>query len=134
MSTVSGITASDASLISWQEKIKQFKTNLEKLAESLQSGDISAAQDAFSVLVQGMSSNNNPQDNIKSDFDALGKALQSGDLDAAKKAFAKLQQDMQALRKTHRHHHKQSEQANTDTETASDNSTTDSGDSVNTLA
>jgi soluble cytochrome b562 len=134
MSTVSGITTSNASLISWQEKIKQFKTNFEKLAEALQSGDLSAAQNAFSVLLQGMPSNNNPQDKIKADFDALGKALQSGDLDAAKKAFLKLQQDMQALHKTHRHQHKHSEQANTDTETTSDNRSTASGDSVNTLA
>ncbi len=133
MSQVSGITTSDASLVNWQDKMKQFQTNFADLANALQSGDLSAAQKAFSALSQGMPSNNNPENTIKNDFDALGKALQSGDLDAAKKAFSKLEQDMQASRKMHHHsHHKKVEQS--DTETASNNNGTTSDGSVNTLA
>jgi len=142
MSTVSGIGASDASLINWQEKMKQFRTNFENLAEALQSGDLAAAQNAFSALLQSMPSNNNPQDNIKNDFDALGKALDSSDVDAAKKAFSKLEQDMQALRKMSRHHHQNqvaqsdadsdSQTVSDNTDTTSDNTTPDDG--VNTVA
>jgi soluble cytochrome b562 len=141
MSTVSSIGASDSSLITWQEKMKQFQTNFEGLDNALQSGDLTAAQQAFATLLQGTPSNNNPQDTIKSDFDALGKALNSGDMAAAKKAFSKLEQDMQTLKTSrHHHHHKKAAQSDTDsnsqtvsdnTGTASDNTTPDGG--VNTL-
>ncbi|MGA2679414.1 MAG: hypothetical protein ABSF37_08975 [Sedimentisphaerales bacterium] len=141
MSTVSGIGASDSSLINWQANMTQFQTNFENLGNALQSGDLTAAQQAFSTLLQGTSSNNNPQDNIQSDFDALGKALDSGDMAAAKKAFSKLEQDMQALKTSrHHHHHKQAAQSDADSnsQTVSDNAGTTSGniasdDSVNTL-
>ena len=141
MSAVSGIGASDSSLISWQEKMKQFQTSFENLDNALQSGDLTAAQQAFSTLLQGTPSNNNPQDNIKSDFDALGKALNSGDMAAAKKAFSKLEQDMQALKTSrHHHHHKQAAQSDADSnsQTVSDNTGTTSDnitpdDNVNTL-
>jgi len=133
MSPVSGITTSDVSLINWQDKMKQFRTNFENLANALQSGDLSAAQKAFSALLQSMPSNNNPEDTIKNDFDALGKALQSGDLDAAKKAFLKLEQDLQTLRKMHHNsHNKKVEQS--DTDTASNNNGTTSDNGVSTLA
>jgi chemotaxis protein histidine kinase CheA len=142
MSTVSGIGASDSSLINWQANMTQFQTNFENLGNALQSGDLTAAQQAFSTLLQGTSSSNNPQDNIQSDFDALGKALDSGDMAAAKKAFSKLEQDMQALKTSrhHHHHHKQAAQSDADSnlQTVSDNTGTTSGniasdDSVNTL-
>jgi len=142
MSTVSGIGASDSSLVNWQDKIMQFQTNFDNLGSALQSGDLTAAQQAFSALLQGMPSNNNSQDTIQSDFDALGKALDSGDINAAKTAFSKLEQDMQTLKMSrhHHHHHKQTEQSDTDSnsQTVSDNTTTSDtnttpDDGVNTL-
>jgi soluble cytochrome b562 len=140
MSTVSGIGASDSSLITWQEKMKQFQTNFESLDNALQSGNLTLAQQAFATLLQGTPSNNNPQDTIKSDFDALGKALNSGDMAAAKKAFSKLEQDMQTLKTSRHHHHKKASQSDTDsnsqtvsdnTGNTSDNTTSDGG--VNSL-
>jgi chemotaxis protein histidine kinase CheA len=140
MSTVSGIGASDSSLIAWQEKMKQFQMNFEDLGNALQSGNLTLAQQAFATLLQGTPSNNNPQDTIKNDFDALGKALNSGDMASAKKAFSKLEQDMQTLKTSRHHHHKKASQSNIDsnsqtvsdnTGAASDNTTSDGG--VNTL-
>ncbi len=143
MSTVSGIGASDSSLINWQAQMTQFQTNFDNLGDALQSGDLTAAQQAFSTLLQGTPSNNNSQGTIQSDFDALGKALDSGDINAAKTAFSKLEQDMQTLKASHHHHHhKQAAQSDTDSnsQTVSDNtgttsdSSTTPDDGISTLA
>ena len=135
MSTISSTGTSDASLVNWQAKMKQFRTDFGDLNSALQSGNLSAAQTAFSALQQDAPSSKNPQ--IKADMDALGKALNSGDLNAATTAFSKLEQDKQALKMSGHHHHKQAAQSDTDsgsdnTGTTSDNTT--AGNGISSLA
>ena len=83
----------------------QRKSAFEQLGQALQSGDLSAAQQAFSTLQQnvpqGASAQNSQGNASQSQFAALGQALQSGNLSAAQQAFSKIQQ----AGGHHRHHH-----------------------------
>jgi soluble cytochrome b562 len=119
-----------------QNLMKQWKSDFQKLADALQSGDISAAQAAFSDLQQ--LKNNAPKppsdsstNTIDDDFTALSKALQSGDLDAAKKAFAKLQKDMEAFRTSHHRPPQDSDNEVTQDSTNTDSSSNTSSSSDN---
>lgn len=85
----------------------EVKSAMGSLAQSLQSGDLSAAQDSFSSLAQllgpgsdpnssgssGTSSTSaasSPQDLFKTMLSSLSTALQSGDLSGAQKAFSSM--------------------------------------------
>ncbi|MGB8275635.1 MAG: hypothetical protein WCF16_10250 [Alphaproteobacteria bacterium] len=93
----------------------QTRNYFSQLAQSLTSGDLSGAQQAFTSLQQILQSSgqagaqgdkNNPsgQSKIQQDLATVGQALQSGDIAGAQKAFASLQQDLQAARLAHHHH------------------------------
>ena len=100
---------------------KQRSQDFKALESSLQSGDLSGAQQAFAALQKdlpnssqttGATSSNasTPTSQLSTDFQALQSALQSGDLSGAQGAFATLQQDMQSAGATqgarrHHHHH-----------------------------
>lgn len=72
-----------------QSQMQQIKADFDKLQQSLQSGDLSGAQQAFAALQKdGPQGTNNP---LQSQIDALGQALQSGNLSAARQAFSSLQ-------------------------------------------
>jgi hypothetical protein len=123
VSSSSSVTQTDS-----RSLVNQFKQDFKQLASSLQSGDLTGAQQAYAALQQlqqsnqsgGQSSNgqqasstNNP---IQNDFAALGSALQSGDLSSAQSAFSQLQTDMKAAVQNgssgavqsahHGHHHR----------------------------
>lgn len=71
------------------------------LGAALQSGDMAAAQKAFSQLtsqMQARQANEGQSGNPDSNFQALSQALQSGDITAAQKAF-------QAMSTGKAHHH-----------------------------
>ncbi len=85
----------------------EVKSAMGSLAQSLQSGDLSAAQDSFSSLAQllgtdsdsgnsgststsSTSAANSPQDLFKTMLSSLSTALQSGDLSGAQKAFSSM--------------------------------------------
>jgi hypothetical protein len=76
----------------WQQRQQDFKN----LASALQTGDLGAAQKAFSGLTGGSNtiSGNSP-------LAQLGQALQNGDLSGAQQAM----QALQASRSGHHHHH-----------------------------
>jgi hypothetical protein len=119
--TISGISPSYNTYQtgSAQNNFQQMRQDFKDLASTLQSGDLSGAQNAYAALQQIMqtaqSSNQNPSQNnsnsnnaqsqFSTDLAAIGKALQSGDLKSAQDAFAKLQQDMKAAGGGHHHHH-----------------------------
>ena len=115
MSTVSGVSSlSSQYQANLQNIFKQWQENFDNLGTALQSSDMTAAQTAYSALLQAaptgsqaQTSQKNGTTGIQSDFDTLGKAIQSGDTDAAKTAFDKLKQDLQTARAHHHHHHKQ---------------------------
>jgi hypothetical protein len=98
-----------------RSSIKQGKQDFEQLLESIQKGDLAAAQQALSGLQQlppgaqgslpvpasaGTENANavTGTSPLPTDFSALGAALKSGSLTGAQDAYAKLQQDLQALR------------------------------------
>ena len=103
--------------------------DFKQLASSLQSGDLTGAQQAYTALQQLLPNQdpNSPQapssgNPISTDFKALGQALQSGDLSSAQSAFSQLQDDLKSASQsgssglTHvrghhgRHHHASSAQ------------------------
>jgi hypothetical protein len=91
---------------------KQSASDFKALAQALQSGDLSGAQQAFAALQQdspwvsravaGATPSGATSDGSASPLQALGKALQSGDIAGAQQAFAAVQQ---ARGGHHGHHH-----------------------------
>ncbi len=78
----------------YQQQQQSFQT----LAQALQSNDLSAAQQAYTSLVQNTPGGTVPPN---SPLAQIGQALQSNDLSSAQKAFTALQ----AGRHGHHHHH-----------------------------
>ena len=75
---------------------------LGQLTSAIQSGNLSAAQSAFSTLSQAAA--NNPNSPLAQALNQIGDALQSGDLSKAQQALTSLQQQMQAAKGAHHHH------------------------------
>jgi hypothetical protein len=79
-----------------QQYFQTRTTDLRQLGQALQSGDLSAAQTAFSNVAtlgkSGPVANGNPfySSQREQDFTAIGQALQSGDLAGAQKALEAL--------------------------------------------
>lgn len=100
-----------------------WRKDFRDLSQALASGDLSAAQSAFTALTQDQANAPNSPANTNSplaqDFKAIGDALQSGDLQGAQDAFAKLKQDFQAQQAAssqvhHGHHHGHHHQVDTE--------------------
>ena len=131
---------------------QQSQQDFNSLAEALQSGDLSGAQNAFASLMQlipnssssinsqtqsaataSTSNSSNGTSTVKSDFSVLGQALQSGDLTSAQNDFSKLMQDMQSIGGGHHHHHHHKTSTNSqDTTNASATGSTTGTNSVTT--
>lgn len=73
-----------------------------QLVSALQSGDLSAAQSAYSAFTQGAGSQIDPNSPFAQAINQIGQDLQSGNIDAAQQALSSLQQ---AHAPHHRHHH-----------------------------
>jgi hypothetical protein len=100
--SVSGIS-SDPNLY----QIYSSQTNPQQQQDPLQSGDLTAAQQAYNALTQNASNPGQTQNGqLTQDLNAVGQALKSGDVSAAKQAYSKLQQDFQNVRHAHHRHHK----------------------------
>lgn len=89
-SASTGATQSVA-MANWQQKQQNFKD----LFSSIQSGDMTAAQNALKSLTGGSGTVNS-----SSPLAAIAQALQNGDVQAAQTAA----QDFQAKRAGHHHH------------------------------
>ena len=129
--SISGISSTTSAYqADVQSALQRLKTDFMDLAESLDSGDLAAAQKAFAALMQDLQSAGQEQSSDQTgaagqqtyDLGALAKALTSGDLAGAQKAFAALTQDIQGTGRAHRHHHHASSSRN---ETANPDSTSD---------
>jgi len=96
----------------WQQRAQDFKA----LANALQSGDLTGAQQAFAALQKDQpgststTSASGQNSQASNDFQSLQNALQSGDLSGAQQAFASLKQDLQGAHRGHHHHHHRSTQ------------------------
>ena len=114
---ISAITnAYHAYQTSGQNKFAQGQQGFQGLDSALQSGNLTAAQNAFAALQPllpnsstGNQTPNGQQGNnpnpLAADLNAVGQALQSGKLSDAQKAFAKLKQHMQSLQGRYHHSH-----------------------------
>ena len=89
------------------------QSNLQSLASALQSGNLTAAQNAFATFEQSFSASNSQQGSsqsgqsspVNSDIQTLSSALKSGNLTSAQSAFLQLQKDMQTQQGSGHHHH-----------------------------
>jgi len=90
------------------------RQDFQSLANALQSGDLTGAQNAFKLLQQDAggkdgSNPNNQNNQLSQDFQTLSDALNFNDLSTAQKAFAAFQKDLQNVVQTrkggHHHHH-----------------------------
>lgn len=109
--------------------LQQSKTQFQKLAQDLQSGNLTGAQQDFTQLTtnapkssNGLESNSRNASlpagttlQINQDLSTLGSDLQSGNLSGAQQAYTSLQQDLNASAATststgqvHHHHHQSS--------------------------
>jgi hypothetical protein len=92
-----------------QNSSSQNQSNFQSLANALQSGNLSAAQSAFTSLEQTFQNQNSQQPGqsnpVSNDIQSLSSALNSGNLTSAQQAFAQLQKDMQTQQASGHHHH-----------------------------
>jgi hypothetical protein len=81
----------------------QIRNDFQTLAQALQSGNLSAAQSAYSSLQDQQNGTQAPGGNsaISSAFSSLGQALQSGNLSAAQQAFSSIQTAAQSAQQAH---------------------------------
>ncbi len=92
-------------LLNQNTAAQQRRTLFQQLGQSLQSGNLGQAQQAWNTLAQNQPAGASASGPVAQDLQAVGQALQSNDLQGAQQAFAKLQTDMQAVRGHHHHHH-----------------------------
>jgi hypothetical protein len=99
----------------WRTSVRQARLDFDQIVQSLQSGNLTAAQQAYSGFQQlqagltntaatstGSSSTSSTATNpVTSDWAALGQALQNGSLSSAQDALGKLEQDAQTAWQTH---------------------------------
>ncbi|SRR5208283_1620100 len=98
--SVSAISSSSGlSSAAWQNQIGQVQSDFQALGQALQSGNLTAAQQAYATLQQDLpASQSSSSTATNNPLSAIGQALQSGNLTAAQQAFA-------ALRGHHHGHH-----------------------------
>jgi hypothetical protein len=159
--SISGVSSqSNLSQTDSASSIYQLRQSFKQLATSLQSGDLSGAQKAFSALESLLQSNQPasqsapaqspaaPPSPVQDDLTALGQALSSGDLSSAQSDFAKLQKDLQPAgqnagqsvgsARRHGHHHgpkpSDSDSDSTTTDTTASTASTASTSSQNPAA
>ena len=105
ISPLSTNLVSDLSRQQRQNPFQAIQQDFKQLASSLQSGDLTDAQSAYSNIQQILSANqssssasSNSPSIGQNDFAALGQALQSGNLTQAQGALSQLQTDFQTAR------------------------------------
>ena len=104
MSTITAASSASVNLAQ-NSNLSQTRQAFSQLSSALKSGDLSAAQNAYSTLTQSAGGNANGP--FAQAMQQIGTALQSGDTDQAQQALQQLQQQMQSMRAHHDggHHH-----------------------------
>jgi hypothetical protein len=139
MSSISAVTANtDPYASNVQPNSKQLKSDFKALAEALQSGSLTDAQQAIATLKKdapNLFNADTSQANSASDpLTTLANALQSGDLKSAQTAFASLQQKVSGHHHHHHHRGAAAAPASTPTTTSAVDSTGTVGSQINTSA
>jgi hypothetical protein len=138
------ITAISPAQSSYQPSGSQsaFGQDFSQLVSSLNSGDLSGAQQAYSALSQLQSSGQGPSANsnnpVSQALSQIGQALQNGNLGGAQQALSSLQQS-KGSHHSHGHHHggggaSASTAASTTSSTATDPGTVSGTNTVNITA
>src|SRR5665213_265911 len=100
--TISAISsASSNPYVSDQNSARQ---SFSQLVSALQSGNLSAAQNAYSSFTQSAAGQIDPNSPIGQALNQIGQDLQSGNIDAAQQTLNSLQQSHAAHRGHHHHH------------------------------
>ncbi|MEI7431424.1 MAG: hypothetical protein WCL27_13300 [Betaproteobacteria bacterium] len=98
---------------SFRSSVRQADQDFDQLFQSLKSGNLNAAQQAYSSFQQiqaGLTTTATPQTGtttatstnpVATDWSALGQALQSGNLASAKGSLSQLEQDAQTAWQAH---------------------------------
>ena len=106
---ISAISSSSTSAIGSSNPWADFRKSFLTLAQAINAGDLSGAQQAYSALTQLQSSNQglNPDPNspFAQALNQIGQSLQDGDISGAQQVLASLQQQAQGAHKHHHHHH-----------------------------
>jgi hypothetical protein len=102
--------------------VPDFRQAFSQLANALQSGNLSAAQNAYDTLASSPAAQGTGP--FAQALAQIGKDLQSKDLDGAQQALSSLQQQQQA-RGHHRHHHGGISQSQNSTDANDPNSDAD---------
>ena len=124
--SIAGISSSTNLYQDPTSQIQSVRADFSGLTTSLASGDLTAAQTAFTTLIQDLGSGaqsgqqTGAASQLRTDLTAVGTALDSGNLSDAQKAFATLMQHLQAggVHHHHRHHRGGSAQNTTGTVSA----------------
>ena len=138
--TISNVASGSVALQTLRTNFQDQKNYLDQLQQSVSSGDLSGAQQAYnslSNLIQNSAGAKNGQpfggnSTLQKDFSALGDALKSGDKGNVQKAFAQFIQDLQSARQAHHHHGAQD--ADNDGDTNESAGSDNDGTSVNLTA
>lgn len=118
--SISGVGLSQiAGSSNWRTAVRQANQDFDQLYQSLQNGNLGAAQQAYNNFqqIQGAQAGTTATPAtatptpVAQDWSVLGQALQSGDLSSAKSALGKLQQDAQAAWQSHRQQEAQTAQS-----------------------
>ncbi|MGD0235717.1 MAG: hypothetical protein ABSC55_14425 [Syntrophorhabdales bacterium] len=136
--SISGISSSTNIYQDPLSQIQLVSEDFSGLTTSLASGNLTAAQTAFTTLMQDLGNSGQQTgatSQVSTDLTALGTALNAnsgaGDLAAAQSAFATLRRDLQAGGLHHHHHHHHSGSAQNTTATSSTDDLTALGDALN---
>jgi soluble cytochrome b562 len=109
VSVLSGVSSSGLyQTANEPNSFQQLKSEFQQLGQDLQDGNLTQAQQDFSVLTQNATGGLQSNSSLAQAFSALGQALQAGNLSAAQQAYSTIQQDVQqgAGQAHHgRHHH-----------------------------
>ncbi|MHB8347777.1 MAG: hypothetical protein ACYDHM_11450 [Acidiferrobacterales bacterium] len=124
--SISGISTDSSAAVqnSIQGQFQQRRADFQQLGQSLGSGNLAGAQQAFSTLLTLMQSQSGGSNNgsvpaaggnsspvaggngspLSAELAQIGQALQSGDLSSAQQGYATLMQQMHGLGHGHHHH------------------------------
>jgi hypothetical protein len=89
-----------------QSANQQRRTEFQQLAQALQSGNLTSAQQVLGALTKSAASSGIQNIHLTQDLNTLGVALQSGDLAGARAAYTSVQQGVQNSNPMVAHHHR----------------------------
>ncbi len=128
--SISGISSSTNLYQDPLSQMQSVRQDFSSLTTSLALGDVTAAQKAFTTLMQDLgntsaqSGQTGATSQVSTDLTTLGTALNSKDLTGAQKAFATLLDDLKAGGLHHHHHHRHTGSTQNTTDTLSTDLTT----------